>query len=285
MSIRLVAIDLDGTLLNGTSTVSDANREALAQAVARGVQIAVVTGRRYQSAQKILKQLPCPVTLISSNGAMIVSATGEILHRDFLPRPLALRVLEAAREHRPYTVAIFETPGRGQIVMQDSAVTEGPLGWYQTHSPGLLVQVPDLESCLETDPIQLMFGGPPERVGPIEPFLLRSFDPPEFHLTWTKYLARNLSILDVMNRGCTKGHALEHWAATVNVSPSEVMAIGDNLNDLEMLRFAGVPVVMANSTPGLHQDGWHETGSNEQDGVAAALERFVLDPAGSAKSS
>jgi Cof subfamily protein (haloacid dehalogenase superfamily) len=283
MPIRLVALDLDGTMLDGNSTVSPANRQAIEQAAARGVHIAVVTGRRYQSAQKILEQLPCPVTLISSNGAMIVSQAGEILHRDFLPRALALRVLEITREFRPHAVAIFEIPGRGQIVMQDNAVVEGPLGWYQTHSPGLLVQVPDLEAYLATDPIQLMFGGPPDRVGPIEPFLLAQFNPPAFHLTWTKYLGRNLSILDVMNRGCTKGRALEYWASNLGIPACDVMAIGDNFNDLEMLAFAGVPVVMANSTPGLLRDGWYETRSNEQDGVAAALDRFVLNPTNSAQ--
>jgi Cof subfamily protein (haloacid dehalogenase superfamily) len=285
MSIRLVAIDLDGTLLDGNATVSVTNREALAQIKARGVEIAVVTGRRFQSAQIILEQLPFPVTLISSNGAMIVAASGEILHRDFLPRPLALRVLQEARDYRPYAVAIFEIPGRGQVVMQANAAAESPLAWYQAKSPGVLLQVPDLESYLPVDPIQLMFGGPPERVGPIEPFLLGQFNPPEFHLTWTKYLARNLSLLDVMNHGCTKGRALARWAAQLGIPASEVLAIGDNLNDLEMLRFAGIPVVMANSTPGLIQEGWHETCSNEQDGVAAALQKYVLNPGRSARTS
>ena len=285
MPIRLVAIDLDGTMLDGNSSISPANQRALQQAAARGVHVAVVTGRRYQSAQKILEQLACPVTLISSNGAMIVSQSGEILHRDFLPRALALRILKETCEFRPYTVAIFEIPGRGQIVMQDNAVVEGPLGWYQSHSPGLLVQVASLEAYLTTDPIQLMFGGPPDRVGPIEPFLLSHFDPPDFHLTWTKYLGRNMSILDVMNRGCTKGRALEYWATNLGIPACDVMAIGDNFNDLEMLSFAGIPVAMANSTPGLLRDGWHETRSNDQDGVAAALDRFVLNSTASVKGS
>jgi Cof subfamily protein (haloacid dehalogenase superfamily) len=276
MPIRLVAIDLDGTLLDGNSTISPANRKALAEVASRGVQIAVVTGRRYQSAQKILKQMPCPVTLISSNGAMIVSETGDTLHRDFLPRPVALRVLQAAKEYRPYAVAIFETPGVGQVMMEDSAVAEGPLGWYQTHSPDLLLQVPDLEAAVTTDPIQLMFGGPPERVGSIEPFLLERFKRPEFHLTWTKYLGRNLSILDVMNCGCTKGRTLESWAARLQVPASDVLAIGDNYNDVEMLRFAGQPVLMGNSSAGLSEQGWPVTLSNEQDGVAATLEKYIL---------
>jgi hypothetical protein len=148
MPIRLVAIDLDGTLLTSSATVSPANRQALEEAVARGVQVVVVTGRRFQSAQKILQQLPCPHTLISSNGAMTVSESGEVLHRDFLPRQVAKRVLEKAQDYRPYAVAIFQTPGRGQVVMEQCAVPEGPLGWYLTHSPDLLLQVPNLEDAL-----------------------------------------------------------------------------------------------------------------------------------------
>jgi Cof subfamily protein (haloacid dehalogenase superfamily) len=276
MPIRMLAIDLDGTLLNSGATISPANRQALAEVQSRGIEVAIVTGRRYQSAQSILKQLPCGVTLISSNGAMIVSSRGETLHRDFLPRAVALEVLKAAREYRPYAVAIFEVPGRGQVVMQHGALPEGPFGWYQTHSPDLLLQVSELEETLSTDPIQLMFGGPPERVGPIEPFLLERFERPRFHLTWTKYLARNLSILDVMNSGCTKGRTLAFWAAQSGISPSEVMAIGDNHNDLEMLRFAGQPVLMANHSAGLEEQGWPKTLSNEQDGVAAAIERYIL---------
>jgi Cof subfamily protein (haloacid dehalogenase superfamily) len=276
MPIRLVAIDLDGTLLNSNATISPANRQALAEVAHRGIQVVIVTGRRYQSAQLILRQSPCPMTLISSNGAMIVSGTGETLHRDFLPRKVALQILQAAREYRPYAVVIFEIPGRGQVVMQHGASPEGPFGWYQTHSPELLLQVPELEETFTTDPIQVMFGGPPEQVGPIEPLLLERFPRPGFHLTWTKYLARNLSLLDVMNRGCTKGRTLAAWASQLGIPPSDVMAIGDNFNDLEMLRFAGWPVLMANCSAGLEAQGWPMTLSNEQDGVAAAIEKYIL---------
>ena len=147
------------------------------------------------------------------------------------------------------------------------------------------MQVPDLEEVLSASLIQLMFGGPPERVGPIEPFLREAFQPPEFHLTWTRYLARNLSILDVMNLGCTKGRALASWAARCGIPPSEVMAIGDNFNDIEMLEFAGVPVLMGNRSPGLGRDGWAVTLSNDQDGVAEALRNFVLAPGAPARTA
>jgi len=82
-----------------------------------------------------------------------------------------------------------------------------------------------------------------------------------------------------LNPICTKGFALAEWAAARGYAPGEVMAIGDNHNDLEMLRFAGVPVVMGNSVPELKAFGWHETLSNDDSGVAAAIHRFALPEA------
>jgi Cof subfamily protein (haloacid dehalogenase superfamily) len=276
MPIRLVAIDLDGTLLNSRSELSPANQQALMAATGRGVEVAVVTGRRTHSARKYIEQIACPVTLISSNGALITLPTGEVIHRDFLPRAVARRVLEASREYRPYVALLFDIAGCGQIVMQHGAVSEGPLGWYLTQSPDCLELTENLESALATDPIQVLFGGPPAVIEPIEAALRASPAAHEVHLTWTKYLRRNVSLLDVMNRGCSKGTALAIWARHCGIDPSEVMAIGDNHNDLEMLRFAARPVLMANSSPGLEAEGFTMTLSNDQDGVARAIQSYVL---------
>ncbi len=276
MPIRLVAVDLDGTLLDSRWEISPANRQALIEATARGVFVAVVTGRRFHSARSLLHEIPCPVTLIASNGAVIGSPSGEIFHRDFLPRRVARQVLEAAREYRPYAVEIFDLPGKGQVVMQDSATMDGPLAWYLDKSPEVLTRVADLAAALERDPVQLMFGGPPARLEPLEDLLRASAVASEVHTTWTKYFTRNLSIFDVLNRGCSKGRALELWAERCGVARAEVMAIGDNYNDLEMLRFSGLPVLMGNRTPGLDEEGWRVTLSNDQDGVAAAIRSYVL---------
>jgi hypothetical protein len=81
-----------------------------------------------------------------------------------------------------------------------------------------------------------------------------------------------LSIVDVLNKGCSKGHALERWAAFRGVPREQVMAIGDNYNDIEMLAFAGYPVIMGNASEELRGRGWTVTRSNDQNGVAAALE-------------
>jgi hypothetical protein len=276
MSIRLVAVDLDGTLLNSRREISEGNRRALLQAVARDVQVVIVTGRRLHSALPLLSQIPCPLTLITSNGALIANSSGEVLHRDFLPRQVAQQALEAVREHRPYSVAIFDNPGYGQVTMQDNAVNEGPLGWYLQTSPQWLRLVPDLEAALDTDPIQVMIGGPPARIEPAEALLAESPIRSSIHLTWTKYLTTNISILDVMNRGCTKGRALKIWVEQCGIQPGEVMAVGDNFNDLEMLQYAGLPVLMGNHCPELHRPDWTLTLPNDEDGVAAAINKYVL---------
>lgn len=277
MPIRLIAIDLDGTLLNSRRVISEGNRQALLQAVERGVQVVIVTGRRFYSALPLFSQVPCPVTLITSNGALIANRAGEILHENFLPQRVAQEVLEVARAYRPYSVAIFHTPGYGQVTMQDNAVEEGPFGWYAKTSAECLRLVPDLRAALDADPIQVMIGGPPARIEPAEMLLAESPISSRIHLTWTKYLTTNISILDVMNRGCTKGHALKLWADRCGIDRGEVMAVGDNFNDLEMLQYAGLPVLMGNHCPGLGEPEWALTLANEEDGVAVAIHKYVLN--------
>jgi hydroxymethylpyrimidine pyrophosphatase-like HAD family hydrolase len=98
----------------------------------------------------------------------------------------------------------------------------------------------------------------------------------EFTLAATVYEDKDFSMLDVIHPLVTKGASLAEWTAKRGVAPGEILAIGDNHNDLEMLSFAGVPVVMGNSVPELKQQGWHVTRSNDEDGVAAAIERFAL---------
>lgn len=276
MPIRLVAIDLDGTLLNSQAEISPGNRQALASATERGIQVVVVTGRRLHSARPIVGQLPCPVTLICSNGALISSPAGDVVHRDFLPSQVAIEVLKVAREFRPHAVVIFDVSTRGQVTMQEGASREGPLSWYLEKAPEFLALVSELEAAITSDPVQIMFGGPPAHLAPLEHLLRDSSVGPSIHLTWTKYFSRNMSLLDVMNRDCSKGGALRLWAGRCGVAPSEIMAIGDNYNDREMLEFCGHPILMGNCTPGLGEDHWCVTESNDQDGVAAALYSYVL---------
>jgi len=97
-----------------------------------------------------------------------------------------------------------------------------------------------------------------------------------FALAVTVYESRDFSMIDVINPVCSKGASLAEWAALRGVTREEVLAIGDNHNDLEMLTFAGIPVVMGNGVAELKGFGWHQTASNDEGGVAAAIEHFAL---------
>lgn len=273
----MIAVDLDGTLLNSQSEISPANRRALSAASERGIRIVIITGRRYHSARPLLESLPSPVTLITSNGAIVRTLSGELLHHNFLPRRIAVQVLEAAIDYRPYAVAIFDKENRGQVMMQQNASPDGPLRWYLKTAREYLMQVMDLPAALPSDPIQIMFGGAPAHLEPLEHLLRASDAGRHVHLTWTKYFERDVSLLDVMNLGCSKASGLKWLLQQLDCDASEVMAVGDNYNDLEMLQLAGYPVVMGNCTPGLASDGWHVTQSNDEDGVAAAIQALVLN--------
>jgi hydroxymethylpyrimidine pyrophosphatase-like HAD family hydrolase len=93
----------------------------------------------------------------------------------------------------------------------------------------------------------------------------------------TEYELRDFSLVDVNDAGCSKGSTLARWAGTRGVAREEVMAVGDNLNDLEMLEFAGTAVVMGNASPAVQARGFHLTASNDEDGLADAIRRFILD--------
>jgi Cof subfamily protein (haloacid dehalogenase superfamily) len=276
MPIRLIALDLDGTLVNSRWEISERDLEALAAASQQGIQVVIVTGRRPRAAAPYVAKIPFPVAIITSNGALIRTPAGEVAHQNFLPRDIAIEVLETVRAYRPYTVVIFDLPGRGQVTMEDCAIPAGPLGWYLRTSLDHLSLVPKLEAAVTSDPVQIMIGGPPADIAEAEQMLRQSEAGSVIQLSWTRYPDRNIAIFDIMNRGCSKGQALKLWTQQCGIAAGEVMAIGDNFNDVDMLEFAGLPVIMGNHIDGLHRPGWEITTPCDESGVACAIERFVL---------
>ncbi len=276
MSIRLLAIDIDGTLLDSRWELPPANCDALAAAAELQIEIVLVTGRRLHTARPIAAKLPCPATLITTNGALITTPEGEEPYRNFLPLEQAQEVLRATRDYRGYAVAIFHQEGRGQLLMEEGALSEGPLRGYLQRYPQQLRLVAALEEGLVTDPIQVSFAGPVKRMEEAYETLCNSPVAAGVHLSKTDYAERDLLLVDVLNQGCNKGTALAYWAKRQGVAAEEVMALGDNYNDYEMLRFAGLPVVMGNSPGRLAGNGWAVTAGSDEAGVAAAIRKYVL---------
>lgn len=277
MPIRLIAMDIDGTLLDSRHELPDANRDAVCQASARGIEIVFVTGRRFDFAHPIAQRFPCDLMLLVNNGALIKSKSGETHLRHLLPRGLAREVLNATREFRSGAAVVFDRPRENQVIFEridwDDPVSAG---YYRRNREFISECVP-LEECLTEDPIQVMFVGGVVR-GRAALEVLRSMPrASDFSLAYTEYEQRDLSILDVIQSGCSKGAALSEWVRRRGIAREEVMAIGDNWNDRDMLEFAGLPIVMGNSVEGLKSLGWEVTLSHDDAGVAAAIRKHALD--------
>jgi hydroxymethylpyrimidine pyrophosphatase-like HAD family hydrolase len=162
-------------------------------------------------------------------------------------------------------------------VMLESLDSDDPMrsAYYERNREFLGVANP-LESCLIENPIQVMLTGKVEPMQEAERVVRAAQRSGEFGVASTVYPSRDFAIIDVIHPSCSKGSALAEWAVLRGVRREEVMAIGDNHNDREMLSFAGIPVVMGNCVPELKNFGWHETRSNDEEGVAAAIAQFAL---------
>jgi Cof subfamily protein (haloacid dehalogenase superfamily) len=284
-SLRLIAIDIDGTLLSPEFKISETDLATLRRAHAQGIEIILVTGRRHTFALPIAQQLGFDLWLISSNGAITRSLAGETFHRDLLPEPTCRELVRVMQEFRGQTVLTFDSndlPGdaSGTIVIERLDKLEASIQrWLEKNMQYIKFVVP-IENVLTTDPVQAMFCGP---IADMQRALqvLGSCGLPITVLR-TEYPGRDLSIVDVLNTGCSKGHALERWASYRRITREQVMAIGDNYNDIEMLVFAGLPFIMGNASEELRGRGWKLTRSNAESGVAAAVEHVLygkeLDP-------
>jgi Cof subfamily protein (haloacid dehalogenase superfamily) len=277
LAVKMIAMDIDGTLLDSRGQVSAENARTIAEAEARGIEIVIVTGRRFDFARPILDALDCDYHLIVNNGALIKSKDGRTLQRHLLPSETARAALEATPEFRSAAAVVFDRDWERQVIMEQIDWEDPFRGGYFRRNREHLAEVSPLTDCLDgTDPIQVMFSG---QCGPMRRAkkLLESLPiSTEYTLAITEYESRNFSILDVLARGVTKGAALSEWTHRRGIAREQVMAIGDNWNDREMLEFAGVPVVMGNSVPELKSLGWPVTLSNEQSGVAEAIRTYAL---------
>ena len=270
--IRLLAIDIDGTLLNSRGQLPAAHHDAVADAAARGVEVVLVTGRSFHFTTPIVDLLQMPLTLICNNGAVVKSAQGETLIRHLLSREAARQILAETRHLEDSVAVVFDRPDERQIVFERMDWSHPNRRGYYEKNKAFISEAPaPLADMLTDDPIQVMFNG---SVAPMRALAatLRSLPiADQFAVAITEYERRDFSLVDVNGAGCSKGTTLARWVALRGLAPADVMAVGDNLNDVEMLDFAGRGIVMGNATDTLKARGYEVTGSNDEDGLATAI--------------
>ena len=281
--LRLVAIDMDGTLLpTFAQAISRRTVQALRAAQEAGITVAIATGRRIAYTAPLLDGLGlrADTPLITSNGAVIRTLGGDPIDRCRLEARVARGLCGLLR---PFGAVVFtfDRPGRGELVLENMEQAHGRIAlWIEANRNAIEVVKP-LERALPDgeDPIQGMVTGTMEKMREAEKALQASEWSGSCECVRTEYPARDLSILDLMPLGVTKGWALERLAGWLGGDRKQTMAIGDNWNDVDMLEWAGQGVMMGNAAPELRamaeRRGWQQAPPNDQDGVAVVLEAAV----------
>jgi hydroxymethylpyrimidine pyrophosphatase-like HAD family hydrolase len=325
--MRMLAVDMDGTLLGGDGQVSARNLAALKAAERAGVEVVVATGRRHSYAMRVLRGLGLrdENALISSNGAVTRTLGARLLERTLLRRGTAEWLCGHMGEYRSSLLLTFDRvqldgdDSRGALVVEEMAELNSSIGrWMAANEPYIEKVVP-IERALGADGlIQMMLTGPIERMRGAEALLLQSpkvqavgleplrpgGDQPahsslrdewgtrnsagetaermqdvpqtpvmaEAALHRTEYPDRDLSIVDILPAGCSKGLALLELARDRGVRAEEIVAVGDNWNDVSMLEAAGRAVLMGNAPGDLKEvgrgRGWLMGKRHDEDGVA-----------------
>jgi Cof subfamily protein (haloacid dehalogenase superfamily) len=287
MAIRFLALDLDGTLLNRRGEVSVRNREALDAARERGVHVAVVTGRRFRDSRPIALELGLDIPVISHNGALTKHArTLETVAVLPLPLEQARQALKIGRASGADPLLSDDHEGLGVLVYDhlsgDNTAVHKYIAWARgihgdEEGQRAVQQVQSLDEYLDHDPIHLAFSGTCSNMDQLEQTLNHEMGV-TIKILCTKYPKENFTLLDILNSAASKGAGVAAAAAELDLEAGEVMAIGDNYNDLEMLLFAGTGVVMANAPQSLREiEGLYPTTSQNEDGVALAVEKFILN--------
>ncbi len=286
MPVSLLALDLDGTLLNSHGHVSIRNRQALEAARKRGVKVALVTGRRFRDARPLALELGVDVPVIAHNGALTKHArTLETVVVMPLPLEAARHALRVGRDAGADPLVSDDHEGLGILVYDHLRGDNKPLLQYVAWARRIhgdegqdaVCQVESIEEYLDHPPVHLAFSGSCDEMQELELVLHQELGQ-RVKIFCTTYRKRDFSLIDIVHPEASKGVGVAATAAELGIAREEIMAIGDNLNDLEMLSFAGTGVIMENAEPRLHElEGLRITASNDDDGVAIAIEEFILD--------
>lgn len=260
---KLIALDLDGTLLNSDKVASPRTRHAISNLRDKGTQVVICTGRPARTAQAVAEALDLSDQVILYNGALIYNFEKEAALQSFeMDKACTLRAIQVMREAHPEAMAAIEVPQ----------------GWYTEEAyyearklnSELKVDptgVGELAGFIQTGVVKLLFRHPTETA----PVMSQALKDEPVHTTWSFS-----SLLEVSAQGVNKARALEWVAASHNISANEVAAFGDQHNDKEMLRWAGLGVAMGNAEDHVKASADSVTDSNDEDGVAKVLETWLF---------
>lgn len=288
VAIRLLALDLDGTLLTSEKTISQTTLAALRQALRAGITVVIATGRSPASARRFARQIDPAVSVISCNGAFIEAGSGEVL----LERPVPSRALAEAADLLSQQGLATEVYGRNVIWIDKPWVQfrrllqyagtgkrgAGPvlrtaLRLVRDWRANRIRPVPRLSAWLRrTNPVGLkLFALHPDPSRTVQAAEMLQNAHADLVVT-----SSGPGNVEVTAPGVSKGTALQWLGERLGIEPAEMAAAGDSPNDLEMLSFVGLPVAMGNAEASVKTRAKVVTSDNNHDGIAAFIEQHLL---------
>jgi Cof subfamily protein (haloacid dehalogenase superfamily) len=286
-TIKLLALDLDGTVLDSRGRVPEANRNAIRAAEQAGVLVTIATGRRFRDARPVGLDLELNAPLITHNGALVKYAeTLDSVAASLLDLETTREIVRVGKQHGGDALVSADPHGKGSLLYDRISKNNLPLQKYLQWSESLhgdeaaeaVIHVLDLHDALsDHEVIHISFSGGCRPMAELQELLAKELGGTVTILP-TIYPVLDFTLIDILPPDASKGIGVEKLAILNGLTAENVMVIGDNFNDMEMLEFAGTPVVMGNADPSLlERPEFYTTLGNDESGVAAAIERFILN--------
>lgn len=284
--IKLLALDLDGTLLDSSGKITDANKNAIKAAENKGVLVTIATGRRFRDARPVALEIELNAPVVCHNGALLKYAESlKTVSVELIKTPTVFEILRVGKDFGGDALVSCNPDTKGTLLYESISDKNLPLKKYvewakRLHGDEAEEAVNRVDSLTEiiSDErvIHISFSGTCAPMAELQDYLTAELGV-TVNILATIYPQLDFTLLDILPPHASKAHGLNQLAKIHGFSAENVMAIGDNFNDLEMLEYAGTPVVMGNAALELlEREDFFSTESNDESGVAVAIERFIL---------
>lgn len=272
MNYRLIAIDMDGTLLNSQDKISERNKEAILKAIDNGIHVVIATGRIYKSALHYHRYIGLKSPIIACNGAIISSSQGDIIFENFIDHNWLREIIQLAEANDMY----YHFYDRDKFYYKTSKAEF--INYYKYYEENYICQGIELVRFKDPSDIVDLDRSKYYKIVFIDDDSDKLYD---FRKKLS--LIKGISIskswhnnIEVMNESVSKGNAVKFLADILNIDSSEVIAIGDNENDVSMFKVSGLSVAMENGDEIAKSNADVITDSNDEDGVAKVIEKYIF---------
>src|SRR5262245_8380768 len=274
MRYRMLVVDVDGTLVGRDRHVSPRVRAAVRAALDAGALVTLATGRWFRSAQPIAAELGLELPIVLHNGALVKdSLTGQVLDHCHLPLATASAAIGLIGRHGLQPI-VYENAFGGELMVAGPPELDSPAtARYLSTKEVALRRAPRGRLGLVDDPLQLVVADTAERA---DPLLRELASGPWRTVTSMSTLVPDARFVEILSPDCSKASAIGRLAASHGVGLAEVVAVGDNYNDLDMIESAGLGIAMGNAPAGVRARADWVAPPVDEDGLAVAIERFVL---------